>query len=269
MCRLLGVSRSGYYAWRGREESARAREDRRLTKRIKAIYDQNRRTYGAPRVYEELRKAGETCGKNRVARLMDEAGLKAHVQRRRRVKTTDSKHSFPVAPNLLKGRAAPQACDEVWVSDITYIGTEEGWLYLAVVMDLHSRRIVGYAMQKNLKASLAITALDMALKGRSPAPGLIHHSDRGSQYASHAYQRLLRDHGAVASMSRKGNCYDNAAMESFFRSLKTELVYREDYQTREEARASVFDYVAAFYNGQRSHSSLGYVSPVEFEAKAA
>ena len=269
MCRLLEVSRSGFYAWLSRDESARSLEDRALTTRIKAIYKESRCTYGAPRIHAALKNADVRCGLNRVARLMDLAGLRAHVRRRRWVKTTDSNHSYAIAPNLLQDRRLPEAIDRVWVADITYISTDEGWLYLATVMDLCSRKIVGWSMQDNMKTGLTLAALTMALEHRDPSVGLIHHSDRGSQYAAHDYKDVLNKHGVRASMSRKGNCYDNAAQESFFHSLKTELVYREHYRTRDEARASVFDYIEAFYNRERLHSSLGYCSPDQFEARAA
>ncbi len=268
MCKLLEVSRSGYYAWLKREESSRARENRLLLAEIREIHKESRRTYGAPRVQAELRRRGRRVGKNRVARLMDENGLQSRVRRRFRPKTTDSNHKLPVAKNLLKDRSPTTALDEVWVADITYIRTDEGWLYLASVLDLHSRLVVGWSMKDTLRVELTLDALDMALKVRDPATGLIHHSDRGSQYAAKDYQKILDKHGLVASMSRKGNCYDNATKESFFHTLKTELVYHEHYRTREEARASVFEYIEAFYNRERLHSSLGYRSPVEFEAAA-
>ena len=269
MCKLLEVSRSGFYAWLSQGESERAKEDRRLTELIKQIYEKGRRTYGAPRIHAALRTAGERCGLNRVARLMDLAGLRAHRRPRRRVKTTDSNHDHPIAPNLLQDRAAPSAPDEVWVADITYLPTDEGWLYLATVMDLCSRRIVGWSMQDNMKVGLTLAALDMAIEQRAPGVNLIHHSDRGCQYAAHDYRDRLNAHGFRSSMSRKGNCYDNAAQESFYHSLKTELVYRERYRTREEARARVFDYIEVFYNRERLHSALGYRSPAQFEAAAA
>jgi transposase InsO family protein len=260
----LEVSRSGFYAWLKREESARSREDRRLLSEIKEIHKGSRGTYGVPRVHEELRTRGKRCGKNRVARLMRGAGLQSKVRRRFR-KTTDSSHSRPVAPNLLEGKPVPERPNEVWVADITYIPTAEGWLYLASIMDLCSRLIVGWSMDATLKTSLVLGALRMALGRRSPGRGLIHHSDRGSQYASEAYQEVLREHGIACSMSRKGNCYDNAFKESFYHTLKTELVCHERYPSRTAARASVFDYIEVFYNRERRHSSIGYHTPSEFE----
>lgn len=265
MCKLLEVSRSGYYAWRRREEADRVRENRLLLAEIRTIHEKSRKTYGAPRVHAELKRRGRGVGKNRVARLMAEDGLRGCVRRRFRPKTTDSRHELPVAKNLLEGREPTTGLDQVWAADITYIPTDEGWLYLASILDVHSRRIVGWSMKDTLRVELTLDALDMALRARRPSPGLIHHSDRGSQYAAKAYRRALEKAGALPSMSGKGNCYDNATKESFFHSLKTELVHRVRYRTREEARASVFEWIEAFYNRQRLHSALGYQPPVEFE----
>lgn len=269
MCKLLEVSRSGYYAWLKREERPRARQNRRLLEEIRAIHKGSRRTYGAPRVHAELVTLGRRVGKNRVARLMAEHGIRARRRRRFKPKTTDSAHSLPVAKNLLLDYEGTTGLDQVWVADITYIPTDEGWLYLASILDLHSRRVVGWSMQDNMRAGLPLAALDMAFQGRDPAKGLIHHSDRGSQYASKAYSRALSARGAVASMSRKGNCYDNAVKESFFHTLKTELVHLTRYRTREEARASVFEWIEVFYNRKRLHSALGYRSPLAFEEQLA
>lgn len=269
MCRVLEISRSGFYAWLGRQESGRAREDRRLTALIRGIFDESRKTYGAPRVHRTLRKRGVRCGMKRVARLMKAAGLRSKTKRKFRVKTTDSKHGHPIAPDLLGRDFTADGPNQAWASDITYIPTDEGWLYLASTMDLFSRKIVGWSMSSTLHASVAINALQMAVDQRRPTPGLIHHSDRGVQYAAGDFRDLLDEHGIDASMSRKGNCYDNAAKESFFHTLKTELVHHELYRTRAEARASVFDYIETFYNRQRLHSTLGYLSPVEFELAAA
>jgi len=268
MCRLFGVSRSGYYAWLDRPESRRAQETRALTGRIRVVHAQSREMYGAPRVWRQLRAQGHLCGKNRVARLMRENGIRAKGRRRYRA-TTDSRHALPVAPNLLERHFEPGCADRVWASDITYIRTQEGWLYLAPVMDLHSRRIVGWSMGSELDHSLAVKALQMAIANRRPRRGLIHHSDRGVQYACGEYQRLLRAHGIRSSMCRKGDCWDNAPMESFFATLKTELVRHRSYRTRGEARREIFEYIEGFYNRRRMHSSLGYVSPAEFEALAA
>jgi transposase InsO family protein len=216
-------------------------------------------------VHRTLLQRGEPCGHNRVARLMQKAGLRSKTKRPFRVKTTDSKHSHPIAPDRLDQDFRASAANQVWVSDITYIPTDEGWLYLASTMDLFSRRIVGWSMSSTLHASIVVDALRMAIDQRRPAAGAIHHSDRGVQYASAEFRAVLDAHGFVASMSRKGNCYDNAAKESFFHTLKTELVNHERYRTRDEARASVFEYIEAFYNRSRIHSTLGYLSPADFE----
>lgn len=265
MCKTLEVSRSGFYAWLGREESDLARENRRLIELIRGIFDENRGVYGVPRVHQVLLQRGEPCGRNRVARLMRRAGLRSKTKRRFRVKTTDSKHDHPIAPDRLNQDFQASAPNQVWVSDITYIPTDEGWLYLASTMDLFSRRIVGWSMASTLHSKVVVDALRMAIDQRAPAVGLIHHSDRGVQYASAEFRAVLDAHGLVASMSRQGNCYDNAVKESFFHTLKTELVNHERYRTRNEARASVFEYIEAFYNRQRIHSTLGYRSPADFE----
>lgn len=265
MCKTLEVSRSGFYAWLGREESDRAREDRRLTELIRGIFSESRGIYGIPRVHSTLRQRGQRCSRKRVARLMRRAGLRSKIRRRFRVKTTDSKHGHPIAPDRLQQDFSASALNKVWLSDITYIPTDEGWLYLASVMDLCSRRIVGWSMAATLHTTIVVDALRMAIDLRRPEPGLIHHSDRGVQYASAEFRTLLAAHGLVGSMSRQGNCYDNAVKESFFHTLKTELVNHERYRTRDEARASVFEYIEAFYNRQRIHSTLGYQSPADFE----
>jgi transposase InsO family protein len=265
MCKTLEVSRSGFYAWLGRNESDRAREDRRLTALIQGIFAESRSTYGAPRVHKTLQQRDQRCSRKRVARLMQQAGLRSKTKRRFRVKTTDSKHCHPIAPDRLGQDFSARGPNQVWVSDITYIPTDEGWLYLASTMDLFSRWVVGWSMSSTLHATVAVDALNMAIHQRQPEAGLIHHSDRGVQYACTEFHAALQASGLVASMSRKGNCYDNAAKESFFHTLKTELVNHEHYRTREEARASVFDYIEVFYNRQRLHSTLGYLSPSNFE----
>ena len=265
MCSVLEVSRSGFYAWHKRGESPRQRANRRLTGLIVEIHKKSRGTYGSPRIHVELRARDERCGKNRVARLMREAEIRSKVRRKFRV-TTDSSHSLPVAPNLLDQRFVATHPNEIWLADITYIPTDEGWLYLASILDLFSRAVVGWSMDSTLRTSLVLAALRMAIGRRMPGPGLIHHSDRGSQYASSEYQRLLNDHGILCSMSRKGNCYDNAVKESFFHTLKTELVHHERFRSRAAARASLFEYMEVFYNRERRHSSLGYLTPEEFEA---
>ncbi|MFY9343443.1 MAG: IS3 family transposase [Planctomycetota bacterium] len=265
MCKTLEVSRSGFYAWLGRGESDRARDDRRLTSLIRGIFDESRGIYGVPRVHQTLLQRDEPCGHNRVARLMRRAGLRSKTKRRFRIKTTDSKHGHPIAPDHLHRDFRANAANQVWVSDITYIPTDEGWLYLASTMDLFSRRIVGWSMSSTLHSTIVVDALLMAIGQRAPAAGLVHHSDRGVQYASTEFRDVLKAHGFVASMSRTGNCYDNAAKESFFHTLKTELVNHERYATRDQARASVFNYIEAFYNRRRLHSTLGYLSPEAFE----
>jgi len=267
MCHVLEVSRSGYHKWMKRPESQRARNNRRLLVEIRAIHRGKRRVYGSPRVHRELGKQGIRCGKNRVARIMRDYAIRAKQARRFRPITTDSRHSLPVAENLLQRNFEASEPNRAWVADITYIPTQQGWLYLATVMDLFSRMVVGWAMGADLSRHLAIRALEMALSRRRPRAGLLHHSDRGSQYASHAYQGVLKAHGIVCSMSRKGDCYDNAAMESFFHTLKTEQVHHQEYETRTAAQRDLFEYIEVFYNRQRLHSSLGYRTPAEFEER--
>lgn len=264
MCRVLGVSRSGYYAWRRRPESRRGREDRQLKVRIRTIFHESRRTYGSPRIHRELRRRGIRCGRKRIARLMREESLRAKSRRKFKA-TTDSNHRHPVAPNRLQRRFEVPSLDTVWLSDITYISTDEGWLYLAVVMDLASRRIVGWSMKDRITSELTLAALDMAVQQRRPRSGLMHHSDRGSQYACDDYRRALEARGIQMSMSRRGNCYDNAPMESFFSSLKVELIRDRRFATRGEAQAAIFRYIEVRYNRQRLHSSLDYCSPAEYE----
>ena len=268
MCRVLGVSRSGYYAWRKRPVSVREMANQELKVEIKTIYEQSRQSYGSPRMQAELADRGLACGVNRIARLMREAGVVAKQSAKFKVNTTDSDHHYPVAPNLLGQDFTASQPNEKWLSDITYVPTDEGWLYLALVMDLYSRRIIGWAMDDNLERWLALEALQMALDTRQPPPGLIHHSDRGSQYASHDYQALLTQHQFQVSMSRKGNCYDNAPMESCIGTLKTEQVYHCHYATRAEAKTDIFEYIEVFYNRFRRHSALGYQSPVAFDQVA-
>lgn len=265
MCRVLGVSRSGYYAWRKRPVSRREMANEALTEKIRDIHQQSDETYGSPRIHAHLADEGLKCGVNRVARLMREAELMGQPNAKFKVVTTDSQHAYPVSPNLLGQDFTTVQLNEKWLSDITYIPTDEGWLYLALVMDLHSRRIIGWAMDDNLERGLAIAALQMALNLRQPSPGLIHHSDRGSQYASHDYQALLTAYHIQGSMSRKGNCYDNAPMESCIGTLKTERVHRRHYLTRAEAKTDIFEYIEVFYNRFRRHSALGYQNPVAFE----
>lgn len=264
MCKVLNVSRSGYYAWRQRRPRRWEMANRELLERIKAVHADSHGVYGSPRVYEELQAQGVTCSENRVARLMRQHGLQGRQVKAYKVTTkADSRH--PVAPNLLDGDFTAARPDEKWLSDISYIPTQEGWLYLAAIMDLCSRRIVGWAMASRMTSSLVESALRMALHQRRPAAGLIHHSDRGSQYTGSDYQALLTSNLMLASMSSTGNCYDNAPMESFLGSLKTEWTSHRRYRTREEAKTDIFFYIEGFYNRRRRHSALGYVSPVDFE----
>jgi len=265
LCEMLSVSPAGFYAWRKRPPSARATGDARLVAEIKQVHQDPRlRSYGSPRVHHELRERGHDVGRRRVERLMRENGIVAKRRRRFR-KTTDSEHALPVAPNVLERRFEVDAPNRVWVTDITYVWTREGWLYLAVILDLFSRLVVGWAMSESLSREIALRALDGAVRSRRPPPGLVHHSDRGCQYASHDYQRALSAHGIVCSMSRKGDCWDNAVAESFFATLKAELVDDADFATRAEARTAIFDFIEGFYNRRRRHSFLGYLSPLDFE----
>ena len=267
MCRLLDVSRSGYYAWLQGKDSHEQR-DRQILQVIREVFEENRETYGSPRIYRELRVRGIRCSKARVERLMRKHGITPPRKKKYRV-TTDSNHKNPIAPNVLQRDFTSPAPNRRWVSDITYVWTRAGWLYLAVVLDLFSRRIVGWAMDSRLDTeSLALRALHMALFGRAPDRGLIHHSDRGCQYTSQRYRDALRARAIVCSMSRRGDCWDNAVVESFFATLKLELIHRQSFRTREEARLAIFDYIEVFYNRQRRHSYLGYMSPEEFEQVA-
>ena len=265
MCNALDVSRSGYYAWRKRPESKRSRENRKLAAQIKVIHmDKYKKAYGSPRIYKELDEKGISCSPNRVARVMKKEGIRAIVLRKYRA-TTNSKHKFLVAPNLLKQDFNIKEPNKVWLADITYIRTSEGWLYLASVMDLGSRRIKGWAMSDRITQELTLNALDMAITNNPDANNIIHHSDRGSQYACNEYRKQLKKNGLICSMSRKGNCWDNAPMESFFHTLKTEWAYRFKYKTRKEAKVSLFGYIEIFYNRQRRHSALQYMNPCQYE----
>jgi len=268
MCRLLGVSTSGYYAWRSRAESDRSREDRRLLSVIRQVHQESRGSYGSPRVWRELRFRGERCGLNRVTRLMRQDELQSVYRRKWRPKGRKAK-AEAVAANLLEQDFTARAPDERWTADITYIRTFEGWLFLAVVMDLYSRRIVGWAMSKQATRHLVIDALKMAIERRRPTGGVVHHSDRGSQYGSFDFQKELELAGVTCSMSSTGNCFDNAAMESFFSSLKVECIQGRSYRTREQARSDLFDWIESWYNRKRRHSYLGYLSPEQFEMNAA
>ena len=264
MCKVLNVSPSGYYAWRTRPISAREMANDELGKKIEAVYNDSYQTYGSPRVHRELVAQGVVCSKNRVARLMRLRSLQARQVRRYRA-TTKRNKKHPVAPNLLKRDFRAHRPDHKWLTDITYIPTREGWLYLAAVLDMYTRRIVGWAMSERMTVGLTIGALKMAIRERRPRAGLIHHSDQGSQYTDGTYQTLLKDHHMQVSMNGVGTWYDNAPMESFFGTLKSELVHHRVYQTRDEARPDLFFYIEAFYNRQRRHSSLGYMSPEAYE----
>jgi len=266
MSQVLGVSRSGYYAWIKRGPSCREQENMRLLEKIEHIHQESRETYGSPRIHAEMRAQGETCNHKRVARLMRLNGLQAK-RKRRRGRTTDSRHGFPAVPNWVKRPFQAQHPNQIWLADITYIHTQEGWLYLAGVLDLFSRKVVGWAMDRYPTSQLCQTAFQMALERRHPQKGGIHHSDRGVQYASHDFQALLKDHDFLPSMSAKGNCYDNAPMESFYATLKTELVHHCNFSTRSSARNAIFEYIEVFYNRQRRHSALDYLSPENYERR--
>lgn len=269
MCEVLEVSPAGFYASQKRAPCLRTIADETLLLHVRVAFTKSRATYGAPRVQRELREDGIRVGTKRVARLMRQDGLVGRAPRRRRVATTDSQHPHPIAPNRLDRQFDVNgvAVNQVWVSDITYVPTQEGWLYLATVLDLASRRCVGWAMGDTLETPLAVRALEMAIATRRPAPGLIHHSDRGSQYASGEYQAVLARQGMVPSMSRKGNCWDNAVAESFFATLELELIFHHRWATRDDARRAVFRYIETWYNRERRHSTLGYVSPACYEAQ--
>lgn len=267
MCRHLEVSTSGFYAWDRRAESHRAKEDRRLSVLVREAHEGSKTRYGSPRVHRELKAQGIPISRKRVIRLMREQGLKGKSPPRRFVRTTESDHSLPVAPNLLGRDFQATAPNQRWVGDITYLRTPEGWLYLAAILDLYSRFVVGWAVSSEIDRKLVLKALEMALQRRCPEAGLLHHSDRGSQYASEEYQDVLDGRGIVCSMSRKGDCYDNAAMESWFARMKTEL--GEDFEGEHAAHGELFEYIEVFYNQKRRHSTLGYVSPAEYERTAA
>ncbi len=266
VCQVLGVSRSGYYARRRRRASARVREDRRLKQEILQIHVESHRRYGTPRIEQALRRRGIATSRSRVARLRRELGLEARTKRRFRA-TTDSNHSLPVAPDLLKRRFQAERPDQIWVGDITYLSQPRGWLYLAVLMDVYSRRIVGWALRRHITEDLALDALRQALQARRPAPGLIHHSDRGVQYTSRRYRESLAEAGLVASMSRKGDCWDNAMAESLIKTVKTEL--GSHFSGHRKAKTMLFDYIEGFYNTRRLHSGLDYRPPAEVERLAA
>lgn len=264
MSKMLGVSRSGYYRYAKKKPSQRLLEEERLIMKIKAIYEASRQTYGSPRIHAELKDQGETCSRQRVAKLMKKAGIMAKMTKKFKV-TTKANPKAKAAPNLLEQNFTAEHPNRRWVADITYVWTLEGWLYVACVLDLFSRKIVGLAMADRMMDDLVIAALEQALIHRNPLPDLMHHSDKGCQYTSRDFQKKLAQHNITASTSGTGNCYDNAAMESFFHTLKTEHVYFERYQTREQAKSSIFEYIEVFYNRQRRHSTLDYKTPLTFE----
>jgi transposase InsO family protein len=269
MCAVLEVSPAGYYAWRDRPVSARAKSSTALLAAIRQAHRDSSGRYGSPRVHAVLRRQGRGTSRGRVERLMRRYGIRAIMAPPRRVRTTDSRHDLPIAPNLIARDFTAKAPNRVWLADITYIPTAEGWLYLAAVMDLFSRKIVGWAMRDHMQVELASSALTMAVRQQQPGAGLIHHSDRGVQYASHGYRAALAAARITASMSRKADCYDNAPMESFFHTLKTELVHHRDYNTRAEAQRDIFAYIEGFYNRTRLHSAIGYIPPIQMELKVA
>ena len=267
MCLVIGASRSGYYRWKKQPQSRRQKESEKILMEIRKSHENSHMTYGSPRITKDLQARGTKCGENRVARLMKVHGIIAKTKKKFKA-TTSSKHNLPVAENLLNQDFVAKKPNTAWVSDITYIWTIEGWLYLAVILDLYSRQVVGWAMSDKLTANFVIKALEQAIGKRNPVRGCILHSDRGIQYASAEFRNVLNKHGFIQSMSRKGNCYDNAVSESFFHTLKTEHVYDYRYETRAEAAQSIFEYIEMFYNRQRRHSAIGYRSPVSFELDA-
>jgi putative transposase len=268
MCGALGVSRGGFYAWLRRPPSERSRTDEVLSTKVRASFIGSDRTYGARRVWHDLLAEGVSCGLHRIERLMRQHGLKARPRRRRLPPDLGERQASAVAPNMLGRAFAAAAPNRRWIADFTYIWTAEGWLYVAAVVDLFSRRVVGWSMSAAMAAQLVTDALVMAIWRRGKPDALMHHSDRGSQYTSEQFQRLMADHGVICSMSRSGNVWDNAAMESFFSSLKTERTGQKTYRSRDEAKADVFDYIERFYNPKRRHSTIGYLSPMEFERRA-
>ena len=269
MCRVLEVSPAGYYAWRSRPESSRSAANRELMESIRRAHRDSHGRYGSPRIHAELKAQGHGASRGRIERQMRCHGIRAIAATPRRCRTTDSGHDFPIAPNLLGRNFSAAARNQIWLADITYIETSQGWLYLAAILDLYSRRIVGWKMGDHLRTALPLDALRMAIKAQRPGDGLIHHSDRGVQYASTEYRKTMQAARFRASMSRRADCYDNAPMESFFHTLKTELVHHRQFATRDEAELEIFAYIEGFYNQTRRHSSIGYISPVEMELKSA
>jgi len=269
LCKIMRISKSGFYAWQKRPKSAREQADQAMLSKICFFFDRSRQNYGCRRIADDLHEEGVRCSKNRVLRLMRKKGLRSSHTKKFKVVTTDSNHDFPVAPNVLDREFIARRPNEKWAGDMTYIHTQEGWLYLAVLLDLYSRKVVGVAIEDHMKTALCSDALQSALTFRRPGAKLLHHSDRGSQYASDDYQQLLRDHDCTASMSRKGNCWDNAVVESFFHTLKVECVYKTRYKTKQQAKEDIIDYIFNFYNCDRKHSALDYKSPIQYERMAA
>lgn len=268
MCKVLGVSKGGYYEWRDRPQSKQKKRKEKLTAQVKRVFIESKKRYGSPKIKETLNKEGWNVSQKTITRIMRESGLRSITVKKYKA-TTNSKHSYPVYPNLLNQQFQVDKAGAVWVSDITYIWTKEGWLYLATVMDLFSRRIIGWEMSRRMTKDLTITALQRAINQQLPKEGLIHHSDRGSQYAANEYQAMLRNYEITTSMSRKGNCYDNACIESFHSVIKKELIFHQKYQTREEAKRSIFAYIMTFYNYKRIHSATNYMSPIAYEKMVA
>lgn len=268
LCRVLEISKSSYYKWVGNNRSSKKDEYRALVGKIEKIHSDSRKTYGSPRIFQKLKKAGENISKNTVAKLMNENNIMAKTKKKFKV-TTDSKHNLNVSPNLLARNFNPENVNQAWCGDITYINTNEGWLFLATVIDLYSRKIIGWSMNKRMKKSLVVDAMEMALRQRKTAAGLIFHSDRGSQYCSNEFRKILRRNNIKQSMSRKGNCWDNAVAESFFSTLKKDLVFHEEFETRNEAKRKIFEYIEVFYNRERIHSVLDFKSPIEYELNVA
>lgn len=272
LCKELGVSRSGYYAWKDRPMSPRKQANVVLLEKIRGIHEESRKTYGLPRIHARLKQMNEVCSKMRVHRLMKASGITGIVKKRFRVTTTDSKHDLPIAPRVFQTEEKsthPSKPNQVWASDISYIATKEGFLYLAMYLDIFTRKLVGFSMDEHMQTTLIETALDMALGRQKLGHELIHHSDRGSQYAADLYRKKLSDLKITASMSRKGNCYDNAFAETFFATLKKELIYTKEYNTKDQAKKEIFEYIEVWYNKSRLHSSLGYLSPIQFEESLA
>ena len=264
MCKVLGVSKSGYYAWMNRPKSKQAKRKEKLTGQIKRVFLESRRNYGSPKITKQLNSEGVPVSQKTVSRIMQEEGIRSKTVRKYKA-TTNSKHTLPIYPNLLDQQFKVERPGQAWVADITYIWTSEGWLYLATIMELFSRRIIGWAMGDRMTKELVIIALKRAIRTQTPTPGLIHHSDRGSQYASKEYQQILRNNGITTSMSRKGNCYDNACIESFHSVIKKELIFHEKYKTRDQAKKSIVEYIVSFYNYKRIHSFTNYMSPIAYE----